>query len=81
MRNDLIVLGRLIGTTSDWTVNEVTHFEASEFEPAPDIDLPTGNLTIDYTKGTFAYYTTDGEVSQIFDIITTIKHLPTHISI
>jgi len=76
-RNDCIILGRNIGTTTGWDGDEDTVLILLyEFQPAAGIDLPPGDLTIDFDSGLAETHDEDGNVLISKDIVIVLANVP-----
>ncbi len=73
-KHKVAVLGRHIGSAD--SIEEGDDFVAVllEFEPAPDIDLPAGDLIVDYSAGSFETFDAEGKISFKTDIFGVLKN-------
>lgn len=77
MPDDLVILGRKIGTSDGWDQLDYgidTHYK---FDPIDELKqiLPMGDLVINYNGGYFEYNDSEGNVTESVDIIDTLKTL------
>jgi len=76
-RSDCIILGRTIGTATGWDGDEENIvILLYEFQPAPGIDLPAGDVTIDFDAGLAETHDDHGEVLISKDIVTVLANVP-----
>ena len=68
--------GRAIGEASGWDQGETFSLMLYNFVPAKGYTGPTGDIRINFEKGTIETFNEDGSVSESVDLIGTIKHLP-----
>jgi hypothetical protein len=61
-RQDLVVLGRKIGTFTGWDQLDTVHLLFTGFEPLDALKLPKGDISINYDAGTFEI--TDGDKAE-----------------
>lgn len=74
---DLIVLGRKIGKHDGWDQNDTDHVVFYDFEPAEGVDLPSGDLHVDYGSGLLKTYDDEGTTEvHSADVIDVLKNLP-----
>lgn len=74
-RNEWTFLGRVIGSATGWD-GEMESFTLYDFEPSPNIDLPSGDLQIEITTGLFSGCDDTGNQTWAKDIITTLGLTP-----
>lgn len=68
------ILGHVIGHATDWYMVDTMEIGFNNFEAAAGYNLPNGDPTFNFTKGTITYYRDDGTVNIEFDLINTLKH-------
>lgn len=79
MRNKPIswtVLGRVIGTATDWDQADTYVLQLYNFVPAVGVDLPDGCVTIGLESGKVESFDDKGRVIASKDLIDAVKHLP-----
>lgn len=67
------ILGRNIGTATGWDELDLDVMVLYEFEPAEGINLPKGDLYVNYIKGIFQNAEDDNSVA--FDMIDVLKNV------
>jgi hypothetical protein len=68
-RVDWTVLGRVIGTATGWDQVDTFVMMLYDFEPAVDVDLPTGDINIDFENGVVETFDDAGKVTSSKDIV------------
>jgi len=70
-RNDLMVLGRTIGTYDGWDGDFLETLIFYAFKPCKllEKELPEGDLTVNYEKGNFIYFKDDGGIDKTIDMM------------
>lgn len=63
------ILGRNIGTASGWDHADAFVMQLYDFEPADDVDLPSGTLCIDFEKGIAETFDDEGKTLISKDIV------------
>ncbi len=77
MRTDLIVLGRLLGTFTEWDHAEEREDIFDNFEPAEGVDLGAcHSLYINYETGQIAMQDAQGNVLATGDVALLCAALP-----
>jgi hypothetical protein len=79
-RTDLIIMGRAIGTFDGWDdVGDLVMIYYA-FNPCPTLEreLPVGDISVDYEKGTFSFYCDDGTLYKAFPAFPLLNKLPTN---
>jgi len=74
-----IILGRNIGTATGWDGDEDSDnivILFYEFQPAAGIDLPPGDLVIDFDAGLAETHDENGDVLISKDIVTVLANIP-----
>jgi hypothetical protein len=74
-RRNETVLGRRIGTSSGWEQADDWLMILIDYEPAPGISLPIGDLCIDFQKGQFSTFDDAGRLNFVADIVTILSPL------
>lgn len=68
-RNDLLVMGHLLGWFDGWEMVDTQTIAFTDFSPSPDYPyLPIGDITIDFEKGTLTYYDDFGKTLRTFGV-------------
>lgn len=75
-RYEEIVLGRKIGTCTGWDMIDSFVVGFIDFTPAKGVNIPGGDICVDYEKGLWLIYNEDGEVRQMGDLIEALKNAP-----
>lgn len=76
-RDELIVLGRRLGTFMGWDICDEYEMVFYNFEPDENIPfLIKGDLSFNWDSGQFLYYKESGEPELIFDCIETLANVP-----
>lgn len=68
-RVDWTVLGRVIGTATGWDQCDTFVMMLYDFEPANDVDLPAGDINIDFENGVVETFNEEGKVVLSKDIV------------
>lgn len=61
-RKEWVVLGRVVGTATDWGGDDLTSLMLYEFQPAEGCTWPKGDICIDFKAGTVQAYDAEGKV-------------------
>ena len=77
MSQELVILGRTIGTYSGWDQMDTNSFMFYEFKPIDALKetLSPGDLGVNYSDGHFEYFTAisgDGNPTKQLDILDTL---------
>lgn len=72
-RSTYPILGRNIGTATGWDELDLDVMILYEFEPAEGINLPRGDLYVDYINGIFQ--NAEDDDSTAFDMIDILKNI------
>lgn len=75
-RSPFMVLGRDIGTGTGWDVIEFSQIVIYDFEPGPNVNIPKGDLSVEFDNGCFHQYDDFGVPSWSADMVTMLKDLP-----
>jgi len=70
------ILGRIIGTATAWDQADTFVMQLYDFEPAVDINLPSGCLCIDFESGIAEIYDDEGKPLITCDLVAAIAHIP-----
>ena len=70
-----VALGRTVGDVGGWDQLDIFVFMIYDFHPAPGIDIPPGDVTLDFAAGMWATYTTDGIITACGDLIEALKDI------
>lgn len=68
-RSDCTVLGRNIGTATGWDQVDTFVMMLHDFEPVDGVDLPSGDINIDFEKGVVVAFDDDANVISSKDIV------------
>lgn len=77
MKNNLIILGRMIGTHTGWDHVDTASFIFYDFEPVSEFNgslIAQGSIYVDYDLGKIEAYDDDGKVTYTIDIIEAIQN-------
>jgi hypothetical protein len=76
-RTEFTVLGRLIGTATDWDSDNGWSLMLYDFTPADGVDLPSGSISIDFEEGAIDGFESDGVTAtttrDIIDVLGRVK--------
>lgn len=73
-RYPFTVLGRDIGTGSGWDQIDMVQIVIYDFIPSFGVDLPRGDLSVEYDNGYFKMYDDDvGEVTWSADMVERLR--------
>lgn len=75
-RIDAVVCGRKIGTADGWDRIDTNFIILYEFEPAAGVDIPAGDLAVDYDGGRLEIADDDGNVTFEADMLAALAGLP-----
>ncbi len=82
LRIDVILFGRLIGTTTEWN-HDVDGVLLTDFQPVAGVDIPKGNLRLDWHDpvARVLIYAPDGrsyhiEAVDVVDILNAVEKQP-----
>lgn len=75
-RIDAVICGRKIGTAEDWDQIDTNFIVLYEFEPASGINIPAGDLSVDYDGGRLEITDDDGNITFEVDMLATLAGLP-----
>jgi len=77
VRKPYKVLGRIIGTATDWDPGDVLEMQLYDFQPFPGVNLPAADcLLIDFEAGQAHTFRENGEIESTFDIIAILANVP-----
>lgn len=74
--SDLIILGRNLGTYTDWDDLDTNVQSFSGLRPAAGFSWPYSDLVFNSETGRLEHYDEDGNVDHSVDAIDALKHLP-----
>lgn len=74
-REELITIGRHIGTYDGWDEGDSDVMIFYAFKPCDVLasELPEGDLNVDFTKGEFTYYEDDGSLYKKYDMLPILQ--------
>lgn len=77
-RTEVIILGRMIGTTgTGWDQGDTFCFCVHDFEPVAGVALPAVPcIWFNFETGKFEIYSDDGRVIRSFDMVTILRDVP-----
>lgn len=71
------ILGRHVGTSTGWDQGDTFAIVLYDFKPAEGIDIPAGDLNVDYDTGKMSIWKDDGSgKTWEADMITVLAKLP-----
>ncbi len=68
------VFGKTLGEYDDWDGDDL-EIIFYDFVPADGVPLPSGDLCVSYSKGSFDYYDEAGEVVESFDALLILNNI------
>ena len=72
-RIEWTVLGRKIGTATDWDEVDQDVIMLYDFEPALGIQLPVGDINFDFGKGLAICYGENGQDLAAVDLVSVLR--------
>ena len=73
---DFEVLGRHFGKASGWDMVDDFEVQLYDFIPGPGIDLPKGDVSVNFVTGRVAKFNDDGVRVFERDVVGLLKNVP-----